>query len=91
MYFTMTCLSPDEGNDFLAFNIIGRGAAKSLTRHDDVLVSEIEVTDDSAEGLLMFRLEQAVNTIVVHESVRQAIEDAGIDTISFFETNEWTG
>jgi hypothetical protein len=77
--------------DYVAFNIVGRVAAEHLTRHDDVLVSDIDLSSLSDNGLLMFRLDQAVNTIVVHDTVRRAIEDAGIDTLTFFEPSEWTG
>ena len=37
----------------------------------------------------MFRLAESVMGIVVHESVKQAIEAAGIDTLTFVDPAEW--
>lgn len=78
--------------DYVAFNIIGRiAAAERLKRHDDVLVSELDLSAELIDGVLMFRLDEAVNAIVVHASVRQAIEKAGIDTMTFIDPADWTG
>ena len=41
-------------------------------------------------GLLMFRLAEAVSTIVVHVSVKERIEAAGIDTLTFYVPGDWT-
>ena len=41
--------------------------------------------------LLMFRLAESVNAIVVHESVRKAIELAKIEGMVFYEPGEWSG
>ena len=63
----------------------------SLRRHDDVLISAPEISAARVDGALMFRLAEAVNTIVVHDSVKQAIEAAGIDTLTFIDPADWTG
>lgn len=79
-------------DDYVAFNLIGRiAAADSLRRHDDVLISAPEISSARVDGALMFRLAEAVNTIVVHDSVKQAIEAAGIDTLTFIDPADWTG
>jgi hypothetical protein len=39
----------------------------------------------------MFRLAESVNGIVVHESVKKAIEAAEIDTLTFIPPEEWVG
>lgn len=86
---------PEQGRvhtDYVAFNLIGRiAAAESLRRHDDVLISAPEISSARTDGVLMFRLAEAVNAIVVHASVKQAIEAAGIDTLTFIEPSDWTG
>lgn len=86
---------PETGfidRDYLAFNIVGRIAAtEALTLHDDVLISAPRLSAEKIGGALMFRLDEAVNAIVVHDSVKAAIEAAGIDTLSFIEPADWTG
>lgn len=44
-----------------------------------------------ARGALMFRLAESVSGIVVHESVRKAVEAAGIDSLSFTVPADWAG
>jgi hypothetical protein len=77
---------------FVAFNIVGRiAAAERLTRHDDVLVSAPELSAELIDGALLFRLDEAANAIVVHQSVKRAVESAGIDTMTFIEPSAWAG
>lgn len=40
---------------------------------------------------LLFRLAESVNAILIHDSVCTAIEDAGIDTLAFYEPEDWAG
>ena len=86
---------PETGathTDCVAFNLIGRiSATTRALRHDDVLISGPELSADRIDGALMFRLDEAVNAIVVHESVKAAIEASGIDTLTFIEPADWTG
>lgn len=50
------------------------------------------VLDNSkTDGTLLFRLAESVNGIVVHASVRQLIEAAGITTLTFLSPDEWVG
>lgn len=49
------------------------------------------VADESkAHGLLMFRMAESVTAIVVHESVKNAIQAAGIDTVKFINPEDYT-
>lgn len=60
-------------SDYVAFNVVG------LIRTED-LPSESE--------LKFARLEESVNVLLVHDSIKQAILDAGITTLTFHETSE---
>lgn len=62
--------------DWWAFNLVGLGSAASLAA--------------GAQSLpLMFRLQEYVMTTLVHASVRRAIEEAGIDTLTFVDPEDW--
>lgn len=78
-------------NEYVAFNIVGLRSAAALTRHDDVLISAPHVSDQAGPNGLLFRLQESVNAIFIHASVKEAIEAAGIDTLTFLEPSEWTG
>ncbi|NTV95626.1 MAG: hypothetical protein HGA75_09450 [Thiobacillus sp.] len=78
---------------YLAFNIIGKVAAVVAKggKPGDVLLMGVTLDPALARGALMFRLAESVNAIVVHESVKRAIEGAGIDTLTFLAPEDWTG
>jgi hypothetical protein len=42
-------------------------------------------------GALLFRLAEAVNVILIHDSVRRAVEEAGIDTLTFVDPEDFAG
>ncbi len=84
--------------DYVAFNIIGKIAAADMERsvfeapegglvavHFDTLVI------DSARALEVpvFRLAESTSGIVVHHTIKTAIEAAGIDTLEFLAPEEW--
>jgi hypothetical protein len=87
--------------DHVAFNLIGAVAAADLERtltspysSRNLIARDIDalvVSETAANGLLMFRLAESVNAILVHDSLKQAVEAAGIDTLSFFEPDQWAG
>lgn len=52
-------------------------------------IDSLVVDPAKADGALMFRLAESVNTILLHESVCDAIEAAGIDTLTFYEPESW--
>lgn len=87
-------------HDLLAFNLIGIISAANLNNSqystpDGVLISvdfdSLVIDENKTRGALMFRLAESVNGIVVHESVKNAIEAAGIDTLTFIPPEEWVG
>ncbi len=84
----------------LAFNLIGAIAVADLAKSkyeapDGTLISvdfdSLVIDEKKTRGALMFRLAESVNGIVVHESVKNAIEAAGIDTLTFIPPEEWVG
>lgn len=84
----------------VVFNLIGVLAAADLTKseyqaYDSPLISvdfdSLAIDENKTRGALMFRLAESVNGIVIHESVKSAIEAAGIDTLTFIPPEEWVG
>lgn len=88
-------------NEYLAFNIIGLIAAADMGKSkfdpdqtDRLIAMNIDsltIHEPKTRGALLFRLAEAVNGIVIHESVKNAIEAAGIDTLTFIPPEEWVG
>jgi len=54
-------------------------------------INSLTIDESKTRGALMFRLAEAVNGIVVHKSVKNAIEAAGVDTLTFIPPEEWVG
>lgn len=102
--YAVELLDPVSGKthtDFVAFNVIGKIAAADATqtrftpgvkeRMVSADIDSLALDQATMRGALMFRLAESVNAIIVHDSVRQAILDAGIDTLTFLEPEEWAG
>jgi hypothetical protein len=47
--------------------------------------------EHKAHELLLFRMAECVSAIVVHESVKNSIEDSGIPYINFVQPENWFG
>lgn len=94
-------VSGRQHTNYKAFNIVGAVSAADMGQSGLMGTSDSEMVDidfDSlvlddtrAGGLLMFRLAEAVNAIVVHLSVKRLIEEHGIEGISFLGPGEWSG
>ena len=41
--------------------------------------------------LLLFRLAESVNAIIVHEKIKKTIEAQGIEGMVFYGSGEWSG
>lgn len=101
--YTAKLTDKDNGkiyDGYLAFNIVGVISAADLSKSefeapDGPLVSvdfiSLTIDENKTGGALMFRLAESVNGIVVHKSIKKAIESAGIDTIKFISPKEWIG
>lgn len=80
-------------DDYLAYNIVGvvksvdisktQFAPENPSRLIDASVEKLAVNAESTRGLLLFRLAESIRTIVVHESVKAAIESRHIPYIEF--------
>ncbi len=87
--------------EFRAINIIGRIACADLDasecEYDDpddpigVDFDSLVIDEDRAMGQLFFRLHEAANGIVVHDSIRQAIEKLQFRGIVFVKPEDWVG
>ena len=55
----------------------------------DTTIHKFVADESKAHGLLMFRMAESITAIVVHESVKNAIKDAGIDTLEFINPEHY--
>lgn len=92
--------SDEVHRSHLAFNLIGAVAAADLGKSvfqapDGPTISvdfdSLVIDEGKTRGALMFRLAESVNGIVVHESIKDAVEAAGIDTLRFLPPAQWVG
>jgi hypothetical protein len=84
--------------DLLAFNLIGKVAAADLDKsiYDKeqpdsfiaMTIDKLEVKDALPQSLLMFRMAESVTTILVHEKIKNAVEEAKIELVRFFKADE---
>ena len=85
-------------SDYVAFNLIGSVAAADLkgSKYTDTEAPSIDggftslkLDELKAKGLLLFRLAEAVNAIVVHEKIKAHIEGGNITTLTFLPPERW--
>lgn len=86
-------------SDYKAVNVIGVVSAADMaesTVAEGLPVELIATSFDSlaidekkAGGLLMFRLAEAVTTLLVHERVKRQLEASGFGTLGFIEPENW--
>jgi hypothetical protein len=101
--YPLEIADPSSGevlHDHVAFNLIGKVAAVDLTAsvmaatNTDKMVSasfdQLALDEQRIGGALMFRLAESVSTIIVHRSVKERIESAGIRTLTFYVPQDWT-
>lgn len=87
--------------EYRAFKVVGLVLAADLgkskwesydkkpvadTSFEDLVLDESKAT---GSGLLMFRLAENINALMVHEKVRDAILAKGINTLKFMEPKDW--
>jgi len=103
-YFDAVVVDPitgQEHRDYKAYNIVGLVACASMQDSElmgtsdstigDVDFHALVIDESKTRGLLLFRLAENVSAVVVHERVKQAIEDAGIPGFVFYGPGEWSG
>lgn len=84
---------------FKAFNLVGLFSMADLkkskfspgnsSREIDASFDKLVFDPNKKPSHLMFRLEEYTSAVVVHKSIRQAIEEAGITHIKFIEASEF--
>jgi len=84
---------------YFAFNVIGLVSAvdlrkSSLSSFDgdykiDSSIRGMTIDKTRTQNLLCFRLLENVKTLVVHEKIKNSIENMGVDTIVFYEPNDY--
>jgi hypothetical protein len=87
--------------NYKAVNIIGAVAGADLSKSVfqapsgspiiDTDFDSLALNEQKVRGLLMFRLAEAVNGIVVHERVKTRLEQSGIPYLDFTEPASWIG
>ena len=90
-----------EHTNYRALNILGMVAAadlgKSTFMHSQSLTGvdrdfdKLEFKDKLRTDLLLFRLAESSNALVVHEKVKKAIEKSKIEGVVFYDSGEWSG
>jgi len=79
--------------EYLAVNILGciQCADMELSEYTDragegllaVNFRKLVIDDKKARGQLMFRLAESASSIIIHESIKQALEESGYQYIQF--------
>jgi hypothetical protein len=88
-----------EEYSYNAFNLIGLVSAvdfgaSNITSFDgdyvgDSSIRGFSVDETKTHNLLMFRLTENLGTVLVHEKVKQGIEENGFKSIEFVEPEKW--
>lgn len=100
-YFPATLINNQNGekHQYFAFSLVGLVAIADMSSSDyesfdgnpvgDVSFYELKIDETKAKGLPIFRLAEDSSAIMVHESIKKVIEEAGIDTIKFIKPDEY--
>lgn len=90
-----------DHRDFKAYNVVGLVAAADMEEStmmgtsDSTLIDadfdRLVIDESKCNGLLLFRLAENFNALVVHERVKQEVERRGIKGIFFYANGEWAG
>lgn len=103
-YFPAILRNPKTGQEhrnYKAYNILGTVAAADMSASElmgtsdsdigDVDFHALVIDETKTRGLLLFRLAEATNAVVVHRNVKERIEAAGIPGFVFYGPGEWSG
>jgi hypothetical protein len=87
--------------NYKAANVVGVVSAADLGRSSMMGTTDSTLLDadfdrlvfrnDAPTDLLLFRLAESVNAIVVHERVKRAVEQRAIPGMTFYASGEWSG
>jgi hypothetical protein len=103
-YFRAILRDPKSGreySDYKAFNIVGviacadMGTSELMGTSDSAMIdvdfSGLVIDESKTGGALLFRLGESVSAIVVHEKVKDSIEQRAIPGFVFYGPGEWSG
>lgn len=96
---TLRNTASNEAYEYFAFNLIGLvsaadRAASAMASHDgdflgDTRIYGLTMKDSIGKDLLMFRLKEKFSVVMIHRTVKEAIERAGIGTIKFVKPEDF--
>jgi hypothetical protein len=101
--YTAIIRHPNTGEtwtNYKAVNIIGIVSCADMAQSNtpaatgeliDVPFDGLVIDEQRTGGALMFRLAEAIGGIVIHEKVKQRLEDTGFDDLSFEDPKDWIG
>jgi hypothetical protein len=89
-------------HNYKAFNVLGLVAAADMEQSVrapinessemiDVFFDSLVIDPTKTHDLLLFRLAQSVNAVIVHENVKEAVERQNIAGMVFYEPRDWAG
>jgi hypothetical protein len=94
-------LKGNENKEYRAVNVVGvvtaadLGNSRMMGTTDSTLVDadfhRLAFREKIPADLLLFRLAESVNAIVVHDRVKRRVEGAGIPGMTFYASDEWSG
>ena len=93
--------NPPPRNQYLAVNIVGLIDAADMKKSvispgskEELYSTDFDslvIDDKKPRGMLMFRLAQNISAVMVHERVKEYVDAAGIDTLTWMAPEEWAG
>jgi len=99
--FDLTLIDPDDGTrytNYKAVNILGAVAAADMdksiaTVHPggpviDVDFDRLVIDEEKAHGFYLFRLAESVTTIMVHQKVKEMLEEKGFKGLKFYNPED---
>ena len=85
-------------DQYVAFNVVGlvsaagpatTFAAENPSRWIDASVESLDLEPRATHDLFVFRLAESINTVVVHENVKAAVEAQGIPNVQFIDPPDY--
>ncbi|MDR7212080.1 imm11 family protein [Flavobacterium piscis] len=90
-----------DHTNYKLINIIGLVAAADFEKSDydthggtaliDTDFDSLSIDENKINGQRLFRLAESVNGIVIHEDVKKALEEHGIENLDFVLPEDWIG
>jgi hypothetical protein len=94
----LTNTQTKETYDYYVFNVVGKIAASDMKKSDtesfdgqltDTSFFSLSIDEQKALSLLMFRIAENINALMVHERVRDYVVSKGIPQARFVKPENW--